>query len=259
MHDLEYGAATDRGALRSINEDSVLAQAPVFVVADGVGGSEAGEVASAIVVEEFSRLAERPTIDPDDVGITLALAHGRVQALHQGRPYGPGTTAVGAVGIADSAGGYWVIFNIGDSRIYQRTGDPDAELVQISVDHSHVQELVEAGVITAEEARSHPERNLVTRAVGADDAFQPDYWVLPMVPGDRLLLCSDGLLADCTMADISELVSLPGQPADVAEELVALALRGGARDNVSAVVVDVLDGSGDHERFGSESRTIDRG
>lgn len=259
MHDLEYGAATDRGALRSINEDSVLAQAPVFVVADGVGGSDAGEVASAIVVEEFSRLAERPTIDPDDVGITLALAHGRVQALHQGRPYGPGTTAVGAVGIADSAGGYWVIFNIGDSRIYQRTGDPDAELVQISVDHSHVQELVEAGVITAEEARTHPERNLVTRAVGADDAFQPDYWVLPIVPGDRLLLCSDGLLADCTMADISELVSQPGQPADVAEELVALALRGGARDNVSAVVVDVLDGSGDHERFGSESRTIDRG
>ena len=259
MLDLDYGAATDRGAVRSINEDSVLAQAPIFVVADGVGGSDAGEVASAIVVEEFGRLAERTTIDPDDVGATLALAHERVLALHQGRPYGPGTTAVGAVGIADGGGGYWVVFNIGDSRIYQRSGEPDAELIQISVDHSHVQELVEAGVITAEQARSHPERNLVTRAVGAEDVFQPDYWVLPMVPGDRLLICSDGLLADCSMADITAVVRQSGHPAEVAEELIALALRHGARDNVSAVVVDVLDESDDHHRFGSESGTIDRG
>ncbi len=256
MHDLDYGAATDRGVVRAINEDSVLARPPVFVVADGVGGSEAGEVASAIVVEEFARLTDHSPIDPDDVGRALTVAHERVSAMHRNQVYGAGTTAVGAVGIADGGDGYWVVFNIGDSRIYQRR--TDASLVQISVDHSHVQELVDAGVITSDEARRHPERNLVTRAVGAEDAFEPDYWVLPMVPGERLLLCSDGLLGDCAMDDITALVRRPGPAADVADDLVALALRCGARDNVSAVVVDVLDNSVEDERFDAESGTIDR-
>lgn len=256
MHDLDFGAATDRGVVRAINEDSVLARPPVFVVADGVGGSEAGEVASAIVVEEFARLSERSPIDPDDVGHALATAHERVSALHHGQAYGAGTTAVGAVGIADGGDGYWVVFNIGDSRIYQRKAD--LTLTQISVDHSHVQELIDAGVITSDEAQRHPERNLVTRAVGAEDAFEPDYWVLPMVPGERLLICSDGLLGDCAMDDVAALVRRPAPAAEVADELVALALRCRARDNVSAVVVDVLDNSVEDERSAHESGTIDR-
>lgn len=259
----------------------MLAVPPVFVVADGVGGSEAGEVASAIVIEEFDRLLASESraagsavthastvIDPDRVPDALAAAQRRVLALHGPGPQGAGSTAVGAVGVMSGGEPYWVIFNVGDSRIYrllpadgERAALPNgrsvsadtltsrpidetagqARLCQVSVDHSHSQELLEAGLITAEEAPQHPGNNLVTRAVGSPDGFEPDYWMLPMVPGDRLLLCSDGLTSEVATETMTEVMSAGQSPTDTAAELLRLTLAAGARDNVSAIVVDVLD------------------
>lgn len=248
MHLLDYGAQTDRGAVRAVNEDSVLAVPPVFVVADGVGGSDGGEFASAIVVEEFAQLARRPVIDADGVRAALDVAHARVRALHDDQPHaldhGASSTAVGLVGVMSGDEPYWVVFNIGDSRVYRLpthiSENQTPDLVQISVDHSHVQELVDAGVITADEAVSHPERNLVTRAVGAEERAEPDFWMIPMVPGDRWLLCSDGLLADLAYDVVRDRVMQPSTAADTARDLVAMALRAGVSDNVSAIVIDVV-------------------
>jgi protein phosphatase len=244
VHLLAYGAVTDRGPVRTINEDSILAAPPVFVVADGVGGNEAGEVASAIVVEEFARLAERPVIDADGVSDTIQTAHARVRDFNEGRPYGASSTAVGAVGVMSGDEPYWVVFNIGDSRMYRfAVGTPDApqrELTQISVDHSHVQELVDAAVITSEEAEHHPDRNLVTRAIGAEETCEPDFWMIPMVPGDRLLICSDGLLA-LSADELAERLADERQASVVADELLQAALAAETTDNVSVIVIDVAD------------------
>ncbi|WP_168207287.1 PP2C family protein-serine/threonine phosphatase [Microlunatus elymi] len=244
MHLLEYGAVTDRGTVRSVNEDSILASPPVFVVADGVGGNADGELASAIVVEEFGKLARRPVIDADAVSATIQAAHLRVRGLNVAdEPHGPSSTAVGAVGLLAGEEPYWLVFNIGDSRIYRLPAHPsegadERELSQISVDHSHVQELVDAGVITADQAAGHPDRNLVTRAIGAEADCEPDFWMIPMVPGDRLLICSDGLLA-APYADLLGRLLQPSEAAAAADDLLQLALAAGATDNVSIIVVDV--------------------
>lgn len=244
MHLLEYGAKTDAGTTRARNEDSILASPPVFVVADGVGGSDGGDVASAVVVEEFGKLARLPVIDADGVRATLDAAHARVRALPARQVHGPSSTAVGAVGVMSGDEPYWVVFNVGDSRIYRLPvagpGSSEPELSQITVDHSHVQELVDAGVITADEAATHPDRNLVTRAVGADETVEPDFWMIPMVPGERLLLCSDGLLADLPYAAVRDRVQQQSSAADTAQDLIDMALAAGATDNVSVIVVDVV-------------------
>lgn len=245
MHLLEYGALTDRGAVRELNEDSILASSPVFVVADGVGGSEAGEVASAIVVEEFAKLAQQPVIDADGVHAAIQNAHRRIRALHtEGQQHGSSSTAVGAVGVLSDEQPYWVVFNIGDSRIYRLTTVAgNRELSQVSVDHSHVQELVDLGVLTAEQAGHHPDRNLVTRAVGADEECRPDFWMIPMVPGDRFLICSDGLL-EVAAEQIADRVAGSAPAPETAEALLHLALDAGAPDNVSVIVIDVVPGDG---------------
>ena len=244
VHVLDFGAITHRGAVRTLNEDSILASAPVFVVADGIGGAAAGEVASAIVVEEFRPLTTLPEIESDDVVAALNRAHERVRSLHAraSHPgFGAGSTACGAVGISFGDMAYWLVFNIGDSRVYRRQGHGRRPLVQVSVDHSHVQDLLDAGVISTEEASRHPDRNVVTRAVGSEESFEPEYWLIPMVPGERLMLCSDGLLGDSPHAEVEALVNGHGSPHAVVDELLELSLRSGARDNVSVIVVDVLE------------------
>lgn len=250
MYVLDHAALTHRGTVRELNEDSVLARPPVFLVADGIGGHEAGEVASALVVSAFTELLDTRSsgatpIDADTVTATLARAHERVRALHQDTGsaedgHGAGTTACGVV-VVDSGGEpYWLCFNVGDSRLY-RQAPGAAVLTQISVDHSHVQELVDAGVITGEQAEHHPGRNLVTRAVGTQELVQPDFWMRPLVPGERLLLCSDGLVENGLTDELTASACAPGSAADTATRLLELSLAAGAKDNVSVVVVQVLD------------------
>jgi protein phosphatase len=117
-------------------------------------------------------------------------------------------------------------------------------LVQVTVDHSHVQELVDLGVITAAQAEVHPNRNIVTRAVGSDDHFKPDVWTVPIVLGERLLICSDGLLRETSYAEVAEIIRCTEPAGAAADQLLELSLRSGAKDNVSVIVIDVLEEPG---------------
>ncbi len=235
-----YGTATDVGMVREVNEDSVVAGYPVFVVADGMGGYEAGDLASRLTVEQFAGGVGRNDLDRAWVERAITAAADGV------RPTGGGTTLTGIVATVHDGRPSWLVFNVGDSRVYRRTG---GELTQVSVDHSLVQEMVAGGMITAEQARHHPERNIVTRAIGADDDPVPDFWLVPAVAGDRYLVCSDGLTGEVDPDELAGLAAadLPAQ--DVAEQMVAAALARGGRDNVTVVVVDVLDvGDARHAR-----------
>jgi serine/threonine protein phosphatase PrpC len=239
---LDYAAVTHPGMVKQVNEDSVLAESPVFVVADGISGCSRGELASGLLTHVFGGLAGRVEIAPELVADTLDEAHRRVIEAQRRDHHSAATTACGAVALRVGEAAYWLIFNVGDSRVYRITGR-DRQLSQITVDHSHVQELLDAGVITAEQASRHPERNVITRAVGSRDGFQPDFWLVPMVSGDRLLLCSDGLLKEADLTEITRVLSTAGPAADTVNTLLELALQAGARDNVSIIVVDVRPGA----------------
>ncbi len=235
---LAWAAATDLGHRREVNEDSLLAAAPLFVVADGMGGHSAGDVASAAVV---NRLAELSTADSTDTeSINRALSQAVVDMSHGEGVTDQGTgTTVSGVALGELNGSaQWIVFNIGDSRVYQLTS---GVLEQVTTDHSVVQELVDAGRITREEAEVHPHSNVITRAVGFHEAPVPDYRILPVQPGMRLLICSDGLTKELTAYGIRHfLLSIP-LAADAVQALIEAALENGGRDNVTAIVVDVLE------------------
>lgn len=230
-----WGSATDRGLVRRINEDALLAYPPVFLVADGMGGHAAGDVASRLAVEEFAQLAGRPVAEPDEVHACFRRTARRLRGVVEaGRTAG---TTVAGVGVAAYDGAeYWLVFNIGDSRVYRFS---DGRLEQISVDHSVVQELIERGEIDPRQADAHPERHVVTRAIATNAEPTPDYWLIPAGPGDRLLVCTDGLTIELPDARIGEVLASVADAQLAAEQLVAEAVAAGGRDNVSAVVVDV--------------------
>jgi protein phosphatase len=243
--ELRHGAATDVGLVREVNEDSYLADPPVFVVADGMGGHDGGDVASLIVVEEFGRLADDgydPRCGEEAVTETLRRCQRRLFEYgdtHRGRDGGRwrgGTTAVVALLLEDH-GPRWLLANLGDSRIYAVSG---GELVRVSVDHSLVQELIDAGQITEEEAAVHPERHIVTRALGGPDDIDPDFFVLGLADVQRILLCSDGVTGMIDDGEIAGLLADHADPRDAAERVVAAAVSAGGIDNATAVVVDVM-------------------
>lgn len=246
MIEVAVGSGTHRGQVRDVNEDSVLADAPVFLVADGMGGHEAGDVASRIVVEELTALTGADAVEPDAVRHALAACDERVRALtgDDGVPLGAGTTVAGVVAVEHDGRPFWLVVNVGDSRVYRLA---DGELRQVSVDHSLVQELVDDGVIDAASARSHPQRNVITRAVGGAGGFEPDFWLLPPVPGERLLICSDGLTNELDDAAIRAVLDAEADPQAAVDALLQGALDAGGHDNVSVVVVDVRSVPGDVE------------
>lgn len=230
-----WGSATDRGRVRSLNEDSLLAYPPIFLVADGMGGHSAGDLASRLAVEEFSQLAGRTSASADDVHECFHRTAIRLrESVAAGRT--AGTTVAGVAIASHDGGSYWLVFNIGDSRVYRLAG---GELEQISVDHSVVQELIDAGELDPREAAGHPERHVITRAVGTGAEPDPDYWLIPAGTTDRLLICSDGLTSELDDAALRSILAEVADPQDAAQRLVAAALRAGGKDNVSAVVVDV--------------------
>ena len=244
--ELHYGAATDVGQVREVNEDSYLAAPPLFVVADGMGGHDGGDVASRIVVEEFARLAEEgydPRRGSEAVADTLTACHDRIteyaeeQSRRTGRDFQAGTTAVVALLVEDDEAPKWLLVNLGDSRIYRFV---DGELEQVSVDHSLVQELVDEGSITREEMGTHPARHVVTRALGGPDRADADYFLLPLPRAERILLCSDGITEMIDDEAVATIVGEAVDPRDAADRLVAEAVRAGGRDNATAVVVDVM-------------------
>jgi PPM family protein phosphatase len=247
--ELHHGARSDVGLVREVNEDAYLASPPVFVVADGMGGHDGGDVASRIVVEEFGRLAASgydPARGAEQVAATLAecqrlVADYGARQVARGRARGyAGTTVAGAV-LVDDDGPQWLLVNLGDSRIYRLT---DQRLEQVSVDHSVVQELVDAGTITREQAAHHPERHVITRALGGPQAAEADYFLLPLAATGRVLLCSDGISGMIADDEIEAVLLATRDPGDAADQLVERALAAGGQDNATAVVVDVVGWSG---------------
>ncbi|MFG6402256.1 PP2C family protein-serine/threonine phosphatase [Microbacterium sp. P04] len=233
-----WGSATDVGRKRSLNEDSHLAAPPLFLVADGMGGHQAGEIASATVIAEFARLIGRPSLTVELVQTTLHEARRRVDALPDGAGAGAGTTLAGVI-VADIDGeGYWLAVNVGDSRTYRLSEDV---FEQISVDHSVVQELIDAGQLDAASAARDTRRNVITRALGAGSDGEADYWLLPAEQGDRIMVCSDGLPTEIDEARIDLILRTETHPQAAAERLVREAVDAGGRDNVTVLVIDALD------------------
>jgi PPM family protein phosphatase len=228
-----YGAASSVGRVRQVNEDSYLAVPPLFVVADGMGGHGAGDLASWIAIDEMSACVPLRPLFPEAVLTALEQANRRI--IQGDAANGMGTTATGLAALETAGGDRLMVFNIGDSRVYRLAGN---RLEQLTVDHSEVQELVLAGVITREQARTHPRRNVITRALGSDSGLLPDHWLLPAISGDRYLICSDGLFSELPDEVILPLLSA-GSPQQAAEALVAAANDAGGRDNVTVVVVDI--------------------
>jgi len=242
MLTLAIGAATDTGNLRGQNEDAHIAEQNLFAVADGMGGHNAGEVASAMAIEHLRGIALS--------GVSSAEAFAQVvrdlnsaiyaSATSTTDQRGMGTTLTAAALLTPTNNveqpSQIVIANVGDSRTYLlRSG----ELRQLSVDHSYVQELVTEGLLTVDEARTHPRRNIVTRALGIDEQVSVDTWTIPMFDGDRFMLCSDGLVDEVPLDEITELMREHSAPQLIAERLVTAAKRHGGRDNITVIVVDV--------------------
>lgn len=232
-----FGYASDRGLRREQNEDSLIAADPIFAVADGMGGHEAGEVASSICVRtlgDASFVGEPlPKVGAADLRILLQDADTQIREATGGRA---GTTLTGAVLVQDAGIPSWLVFNVGDSRTYRLV---DGLLEQISVDHSEVQELVDMGQITPEEALIHPRRHVVTRALGTGNDTEADYWLIPAEPGDRLLVCSDGLTGEVSDGQLQEILLSVANPQDACASMVQAALRSGGRDNITVLVVDL--------------------
>ena len=233
---LSWAARTDVGHRRAANEDSVVVGLPIFAVADGMGGHAAGDRASAAVA---TRLAQERGPFAELAALEQAFidAGAEIDALSEGIPLGVGTTVTGAALVFDQPEPSFLVFNIGDSRVYRFERN---ELSQVTVDHSVVQELVDAGLIAAEEAENHPESNVITRALGFHDEPLPDIWRVPARAGMRLLICSDGLTKELGDERLRLHLAAGMPAAETASALVDAALAAGGRDNVTLVIVDVI-------------------
>ena len=242
--DLSVSAATDVGRVRKVNEDSFHAATPVFLVADGMGGHRAGDQASQTVAATFAEtFASGEATSTEKILDAIQSSNVAVRAISGDSPTSiSGTTLVGIalVEAYEGASLHWMAFNIGDSRIYNWDG---RFLGQLSVDHSAVQELVDAGLLSPGQAAVHPERNIVTRAIGAFDAVDADIWLLPVGGNQSFLLCSDGLTKELTDGEIAALLAEHDSERSsktVAEALVEAALAAGGKDNITAVFVESL-------------------
>lgn len=240
-----HGATTHVGLVRAVNEDSLLAAPPVVVVADGMGGHAGGDVASRFVVEQFETLRDGDftlRTGRDAVVKCLVRAQSRLRDHVERRAGGArighaGTTVVAALLVEGVHGATWLVTNIGDSRAYVVAG---GDLTQVTRDHSVVQQLVDAGEITAAEAAVHPERHVITQALSAADLPEPDFFEVPVDEAPRLLLCSDGVSGLLDHETMATLAAAPLAAQEVADSLVEAALAAGGTDNASVVVVDVV-------------------
>jgi len=238
---VKWGASSDTGTLRVQNEDSFLAEEKIFVVADGMGGHNAGEVASAMAIKMLAEAQANGISDASQLAKVIEqINHSIFQAAaNQTDQRGMGTTlAVLALTPNETTNEVSAaVANIGDSRTYLFRND---EFRQVSVDHSYVQDLVSEGLITREEARTHARRNIVTRALGIEPSVAVDTWTLPLITGDRYVLCSDGLVDEVTDEAIEKCVKQKIEPQKVADQLVAIANANGGRDNITVIIVDVI-------------------
>jgi protein phosphatase len=255
--ELQPFGATDPGKVRQNNEDALLVgdggDETLFVVADGVGGFEAGEVASSIAIDVLRGLG------PDDsFEGAIEEANRRILAAGRGdeRLSGMSTTVVAARFGGTRREPVVEVAHVGDSRAYLFRG---GELRPVTEDHSLVAELVRSGDLTREQAFEHPQKNLITRALGTEDGVTVDTKILPVEVGDRFVLCSDGLTDMVREEGVGEILARhPGDPEGAVRDLLAAALEAGGNDNITVVVIDVKERAEEPRAAGGGATAEDR-
>lgn len=234
---LRHGAASHVGLVRQQNEDSFVAGGGVFAVCDGMGGARAGEVASEVACRFLMEIV--PEVDSVRLESTVAQANQAIflKSVEDSSLAGMGTTLTALVTTEDGV----LVAHVGDSRVYLwREGG----MRQLTDDHSLVGELVRRGQLTPAQAAVHPHRSVITRALGTDGVVKPDIFPISLEPGDRLVICSDGLSGMVPEQDIARLLGTGEDPQSIAQRLVEAALEGGGEDNVTVVVLVVDEDEG---------------
>jgi serine/threonine protein phosphatase PrpC len=238
---LHSGSATDVGRVRKVNQDLPLEAANLYAVADGMGGHVGGEVAAQVAVDALLSVFTR---EPTKAGLLDAFAKANSAVWEEGqenselRGMGTTLTALALVG-GDDGRDTLALANVGDSRAYLFSDD---QIVQITADHSLAEERMRHGEMTEEEAAVHPQRHILTRALGVSSEVEADMWDLKLRSGDRLVLCSDGLSNEITSEELAQVLSSVRDPSEAAHQLVEIANEHGGSDNITVVVVDVLVG-----------------
>lgn len=237
-----FGSRTDVGLVRDHNEDSLIVSPPLFAVADGMGGHEAGEVASEIAINTLAQLAPE---HPDGEALAYAIEEANreiIRASFDGRGReGMGTTMTAAM----LEGERLVLAQVGDSRAYLLH---QGRMQQLTRDHSLMADMIEAGKITPEQARVHPQRSVITRALGSDPNTTADIYEINVQAGDRLLLCSDGLYSMIPDKQIESVLKRTNDPQLCAAQLVNDAIGAGGHDNITVVVADVSGFAAEHHK-----------
>ena len=236
--ELRFAVRSDVGLLREGNEDSAYAGPRLLAVADGMGGHAAGEVASALTIASMAELdSAQATGDMlEELAMAVAMANARLQEKIIANPAveGMGTTLTALLWCDGRAG----VCHIGDSRGYLLR---DGELYQITHDHTLVQSLVDEGRISADDVSTHPQRSLLLRALDGRTMAEPDLSVHESLPGDRYLLCSDGLSGVVSDETLRDTLSTIEDPEVATRQLIDLAIHGGGPDNITCIVADVVD------------------
>lgn len=231
---LSWAGITDQGRRRDSNQDAFLTEYPLFVVADGMGGHAGGEIASSSTISRLREVVNGAEVTPATIEHALEQAVADIATHPDTTDEGTGTTLTGVYLELAEGEARWISLNIGDSRVYLLRDD---RLVQVTTDHSVVQELIAAGKLSPEEAESHPYSNVITRAVGASELTAPDYLGLEVMDGDRFVVCSDGLTKELTDYGIQHFLREHSDPAEAVEAMLEAALENGGRDNVTVIVV----------------------
>jgi serine/threonine protein phosphatase PrpC len=248
-----WGDATDTGRVRQANEDAMLAVDGLFAVADGMGGHRAGEVASQVALHTLQAAFTSAGTDVLVQAVQDANEAVVTKADGDDELKGMGTTLC-AMALVDAEGRDAIaVVNVGDSRLYLMS---DGELTQVTEDHSLVATLERQGRLSRAEAAVHPQRNILTRALGIDANVMVDSWEILPVIGDRYLLCSDGLFNEVDDNRLAATLRRLVDPVEAAKELVRLANEAGGRDNITCLVVDVVDHSGGDPASTSSSDRI---
>ncbi len=234
---MRSGVVSDIGKIRKTNEDGYLINKPVYAVADGMGGHSAGEVASAIALETIKKsLKKLPAEEEIPQLLAESIQEANAAVFHrsttEAEQRGMGTTLTVAVFLKDK----FYIGHIGDSRAYLLRDD---KLVQLTEDHSLVAQMVKEGAISPQQAEIHPQRSVLTRALGTEPSVQIDISASEIEPRDRILLCTDGLTAMLSDPEIKELLSEPAGPQSICKDLVDSANDRGGSDNTTVIVLEI--------------------
>ncbi|HEX5250373.1 MAG TPA: Stp1/IreP family PP2C-type Ser/Thr phosphatase [Gaiellales bacterium] len=250
---VDSAGVTQTGNVRRSNEDSYLMRAPLFMVADGMGGAQAGEIASRMCAEAFAQADLIGPAPTDVLRATIRLANSRILERSRSDPdaAGMGTTVTAAFMDED---GRIAFAHVGDSRAYLLR---DGSLQRLSDDHSLVGELVRKGELSETDAERHPQRSVITRALGTDESVEVDTFEVRAVDGDVFLLCSDGLNTMVPEPKIADILAGDGAAAALARDLVRAALAGGGEDNVTAIVFRIGETTGEAEADGEAAAAAD--